>query len=377
MKMSLFALLFALGLFAGSDRAAAQGARFFRITGPTAATITSFQPDGSIVWGNAQSGGTYSVQTTSSLPGGTNWVDYVQLPASQAVNTNKLMDFNPPAGMAFIPAGVFTMGNYLINGSSITNDPDITDANPVTATVSAFYMDVNLVSYSMWTNVYAYATSHGYSFDDAGAGKAPNNPVYSVNWYDCVKWCNARSQQAGKTPLYYTDAGKTQVYTAGDTDSVYVNWGGQGYRLPTEAEWEKAARGGLVGERFPWGDVISENLANYSGDTTDYSYDLGPNGTNPIGATGGSPYTSPVGSFAPNGYGIFDMAGNLMEWCWDWHGTYAGGNNPQGSSGSSRIFRGGFWGYGPDVCRSAYRDHGAPSNVGSYLGFRSVLPSGQ
>ena len=131
-----------------------------------------------------------------------------------------------------------------------------------------------------------------------------------------MKWCNARSQQAGKTPVYYTDAGFTQVYTNGQI-TVYANWEAVGYRLPTEAEWEKAARGGLSGQRFPWGNAISQNLANYKGNTSlSGGYDLGPNGYNSIGSTGGtSPATSPVGSFAPNGYGLYDMAGNVYEWC--------------------------------------------------------------
>ena len=162
-----------------------------------------------------------------------------------------------PPGMALIPAGVFTMGDSL-DGER--------DAIPtVSITVSAFYMDVNLVSYARWQSVYYWATSHGYSFVNAGAGNAANQPVQRVDWYDSVKWCNARSQQAGLTPVYYTDAGFTQVYTNGDVDAVYPNWAANGYRLPTEAEWEKAARGGLSGQRFPWGNVITENLANYYG----------------------------------------------------------------------------------------------------------------
>ena len=86
--------------------------------------------------------------------------------------------------------------------------------------VSAFYMDTNLVSYSQWQSVYSYATNHGYGFDYAGSGKAANHPVQTVDWYDVVKWSNARSQQAGLTPVYYTDAGLTQVYTNWDVDAV-------------------------------------------------------------------------------------------------------------------------------------------------------------
>ena len=243
----------------------------------------------------------------------------------------------PPTadGMALIPAGSFTMGDTL-DGES--------DAIPISVTVSAFYMDTNLVSYSQWQTVYAYATSHGYGFDDAGSGKAANHPVQTVDWYDVVKWSNARSQQAGLTPVYYTNAGLTQVYTNGDVDAVYVNWAANGYRLPTEAEWEKAARGGLSGQRFPWGDTISESQANYRGDTTG-SYDLGPNGYNAAFDTGEYPNTSPVGYFAANGYGLYDMAGNALEWCWDWYGTPYGKpttTNPTGpATGSYRVLRGG------------------------------------
>jgi formylglycine-generating enzyme required for sulfatase activity len=271
-----------------------------------------------------------------------------------------------PPGMALIPAGSFTMGDTL-DGH--------TDAVPVSVTVSAFYMDVNLESYSQWQSVFFWATNQGYGFRNLDAAKAANHPVVQVNWYDCVKWCNARSQQAGKTPVYYTDAGLTKVYTNGETDAVYANWTAKGYRLPTEAEWEKAARGGLSGLRFPWGNIINENLANYYGLTASYTFDLGPNGYNAAFTNGVQPYTSPAGYFAPNGYGLYDMAGNVIEWCWDWYGTpYAGGTDPRGpTSGTNRVLRGTSWETSAGYAETARRSNLLPAGINANVGFRVVL----
>jgi len=271
-------------------------------------------------------------------------------------------------GMVLIPAGAFTMGDNL---------DGLANASPVSVTVSAFYMDVNEVTLSQWKSVKYWATNHGYGFASVGSGKGPNHPVYSVNWYDCVKWSNARSQQVGRTPVYYTDAGLTQVYTNGEVSTLYPNWTANGYRLPTEAEWEKAARGRVSGQRFPWGNAIDEDLANYNGNTAlAGGYDFGPNGYNAIGLlVGTNPASTPVGTFAPNGYGLNDMAGNLAEWCWDWYGTpYAGGNDPLGPAGPlvDRVSRGGAWNLNADSARCAQRYHTGPTIGWSYIGFRCV-----
>ncbi|HZL44251.1 MAG TPA: SUMF1/EgtB/PvdO family nonheme iron enzyme [Verrucomicrobiae bacterium] len=345
--------------------AAAQGTRFFRISGPALTTITAFRPGGTMVWSNAQPGAIYTVQTVSSLLGGNSWVDYVQLPTTNSVNTNRLIDLNPPAGMTLIPAGVSAMGDNL-DGES--------DAVSTNVTVAGFYMDVNLVSYSQWQSVYNWATNHGYSFDYPGSGKAVNHPVQLIDWYDSAKWCNARSEMESLTPAYYTDAAQTVVYRSGDDDlsSTNVNWDA-GYRLPTEAEWEKAARGGLNAQRFPWGNMISESQANYKG-TNVLSYDLGPNGFNAAFTNGVTPYTSPVGYFAANGYGLYDMAGNVLEWCWDWYvKPYAGGGDPHGpESGFVRVLRGGLWYSGADLTRCADRQFTFPDFPYFGFGFRCV-----
>ena len=263
--------------------------------------------------------------------------------------------------MALIPAGSFTMGNS-------SGDPDIKDATPISVNVSAFYMDKNLVSKAQWDEVYTWAISHGYSFDSVGSGKEANHPVVDVSWWDAVKWCNARSEQAGGTAAYYTDVGLKTVYRSGQL-SPSVKWNG-GYRLPTEAEWEKAARGGLSGQRFPWGNTISRSQANYSGNTSSYRYDLGPNGRNPAYED-----TSPVGSYAPNGYGLNDMAGNVFQWCWDWYEeSYAGGSDPHGPVGplSNRVLRGGLWNGVADFARCTNRHYNDPGYASDGFGFRCV-----
>ena len=283
----------------------------------------------------------------------------------------------PPEGMVRIPGGTFTMGDSFGEGWS-----DELPLHPVT--VSAFYMGETEVTKAEWDDVYGWAVTHGYDFAMPGAGKASDHPVQDIEWYDIVKWCNARSEREGSTPCYYTSAAKTTVYRSGrvDIQNDWVRWDANGYRLPTEAEWEYAARGAAAGRRFPWSDAdtITHSRANYysyweSGHPY-YPYDVNPTeGYHPDYDTGGYPYTSPVRSFAPNGYGLYDMAGNVWEWCWDWYAGYSSSpaTDPRGpASGQYRVIRGGSWDYLAVLCRVAYRFNFWPDLDGILLGFRLV-----
>jgi formylglycine-generating enzyme required for sulfatase activity len=358
----------------------AQDGRFFRIVAPVPTTITEVTVGGWVTWTNDPTNATFTVQTTTALPDETNWVDWVQVPVSDATTVHRVFDPNPPLGMAFIPAGSFLMGAT----TNVGHESYTGEVPQHTVSVSAFYMDRTEVTKALWDEVKGWNGGNGYDLGSIGSGKATNHPVQTVNWYDCVKWCNARSQAEGLTPCYYTDAGLTVVYKT-NVVAPYVKWDADGYRLPTEAEWEKAARGGTPGHRFPWSDsdTIQHSRANYNADTKSGSYDLSkPAGYHPDFATGGYPYTSPVGYFAPNGYGLYDMAGNVREWCWDWYsGTYYSSsptNDPQGpTTGSYRVFRGGSWSYFAYFCRAADRNFHYPSYLNYYIGFRCVRAAGQ
>jgi formylglycine-generating enzyme required for sulfatase activity len=262
-------------------------------------------------------------------------------------------------GMSFIPEGTFQMGGAI--------SPPVHDVF-----VSRYAIDRFEVTKTLWDEVRNWALNNGYpdlgSREVFGGG---SNPVQTLSWYDAIQWCNARSEKNGIRPAYYTDLSLTQVYrksqsTSGQTGQVvpYVDWQ-SGYRLPTEAEWEKAARGGVAGKLYPWGtDEINIKLANYTF------------GSYPETSLG---HTVPVGSYQPNPYGLYDMAGNLWEWCWDWFQPYSNAalqNDPKGSpNGTYRVLRGGSWYIsGGSDCRVFYRQYGTPDYRFSDMGFRSVLP---
>ncbi len=405
---------------------AVQNAQFFQIKGPAATGIIGLQADGSLMWTNAQTNATYTIQKAATLGNVSNWMDFVHILTTSFILTNKVLIEIPPPGMVWIPGGTFTMGNALAN-VLVTNDTydyilntgylEVSstnyavyegDASPTNITLlTGFFMDENLVSLSQWRSVCEYATNdeiYGiYEFANPGYAKAWNHPVQGVDWYDCAKWCNARSEQAGLLPVYYTNADmdSLSVFRTGEPAVVYANWAIlSSYRLPTEAEWEMAARGGQVGQRFPWGNTITESQANYSSIKqiylnipiiggggyglpdyikTIYSWPYDINGSvdlqqpaspNPVFATT-VPYTSPVGWFSANSYGLYDMAGNVNEWCWDWYGTPYGQSSPDASTyaltfsgpltGSTRVVRGGSWASLAEQAQCGFRNSQAPN----------------
>jgi len=280
-----------------------------------------------------------------------------------------------PTNMVYIPAGWFDMGNCMGSGEGVSSELPVHSVY-----VSGFYMDQYEVSKSLWDEVYAWATNNSYDLTVHAFGKSTNHPVVLVNWYNCVKWANARSEKEGLTPCYYVSPATTTVYRTGDLSlsNECVRWGADGYRLPAEAEWEKAARGGASGHRFPWADdTISHGRANYNADNY-YSYDLSyPTGYHPDYETGSKPYTCPAGTFAGNGYGLYDMSGNVSEWCWDWfdywYYTNSPSTNPRGpASGSRRVTGGGSWTSASSNSRVANRTSASQTVVHNALGFRLV-----
>ena len=226
--------------------------------------------------------------------------------------------------MTLVPAGSFEMGDHFNEGQA--------RERPVhRVELDAFYMDVNEVTVGQFKQ---FVEESGYAYnrwrDVANYSPGDDYPMIYVSWNDATAYCE---------------------------------WVGK--RLPTEAEWEYAARGGLIGKRYPWGDEISHDDANWG---------------NTISGKDKWDQCAPVGSFAANGYGLYDMTGNVWEWCSDWYGEgyYATSpnKNPQGPDTSPRgwrVLRGGSWLYGTRHLRVASRFYDYPKLGGNYFfGFRCV-----
>jgi formylglycine-generating enzyme required for sulfatase activity len=236
-----------------------------------------------------------------------------------------------PEGFVFVQGGTFQMGT-----ASGGDD----DERPVhTVTLTSFYMGKYEVTQQEWTEIMGSNPSYS---------KGDDLPVGMVSWYDAIEYCNKRSLREGLTPAY-----------RGSGDSVTCDFSASGYRLPTEAEWEYAAKGGANGAYLTYLYAGSNSVGGvgwYDGNSGDGKH--------------------PVGQKQPNDLGLYDMSGNVMEWCWDWYGDYPGGSqtDPEGpASGWWRVLRGGSWNIGAPDLRSAVRYNSPASrDYSDILGLRLV-----
>jgi formylglycine-generating enzyme required for sulfatase activity len=253
---------------------------------------------------------------------------------------------SPRPGFVLVPGGTFTMG------SPPAEPGRYGDEEQHQVTLSPFAISINDLTFDEYDE-YCAAT-HARKPMDEGWGRG-DRPVINVSWLDAVAYCNWRSKKEHKSPAY-TIKGK----------DVDCNWRSNGYRLPTEAEWEFAAKG-VVGttDQASAGGAMNAAFAGSSdvGEAAWYADNSGNQ-------------THPVGQKAPNGFGLYDMAGNVWQWCWDFHGNYtlATQTDPRGPShGFLRICRGGSWILSPGSLRSSMRGNNDPGIWNNRIGFRVVF----
>ncbi len=268
--------------------------------------------------------------------------------------------------MAPITGGTFTMGDVM-------GDKENNAELPLhEVTLDNYELGAYAVTFAEY-DAFCEATGREKPGDE-GWGR-DDRPVINVDLYDAIEYCNWLSEIWGLPQVYEIDKTKKDPNSKSTTDGkkwlVSIRsetWQGGGYRLPTEAEWEYAARavdgkaGGKV--RFGNGKYVADPMEiNFDG-SNKMPYSV-------VGVDRGK--TTPVGNFSPNSLGLFDMSGNVWEWCWDWYGDYPSSpqTDPKGpNSGSGRVVRGGSWDLSPFVARCAFRDDLTPVSRSSSLGFR-------
>ena len=253
-----------------------------------------------------------------------------------------------PEGFVRIEGGTFIMG-------SPANEPrfdDDAEGPQHQVTVSSFYMGKYEVTQKEYQEVMGTTIRQQRDMVDknwAIYGEGDNYPMYYVNWVDAAEYCNSRSRKEKLTPAY-------TITGSGNNRKVTWNRNANGYRLPTEAEWEYACRAGTT-TAYNTGARITDNTGWYEANS---------------GKT-----THPVGQKPANAWGLYDMHGNVSEWCWDWYGDYSdeAQTDPIGaSSGSTQVLRGGSWDWPALSARSASRGGFYPNIRENMLGFRVVRP---